>query len=502
MEKKKVVIIGAGVVGSAIARVLSRYENLEVTVLERNIDVGWGTSKANSAVVHPGHEDDQKKYPLRAKFCAKGNRIWHSWAEELDVPIKWPGEIMLAFSVRDLEKLQYYLDLAEKNGVPDVKIVYQDELRELEPNVSPDAIAGLWAPTAGLLAPWDAVISLIENSVDNGVKLHTETEVKDVVVEDGKVKGVQTNNGFFEADIIINAAGLYADVISKKVGINFDITPRKGEYYLIDEDVKERVKRIVHQVPTELTKGVYISETVEGNILIGPSAVNLPLDAKDDVSTTEKYLDYIWESAKKLVAKLPPKSSVIKTFAGLRAEPPSGRWIIEAYDNPKGFINAAGMRSPALASSPAVAEYIAKELIGKKLGVELVEKKNWNPYRKGIKKFKILDDKEKERLIKENPKYGNVLCMCKEVTEAEIIEAIERMKKIGIKTISLDGVKFRTTSMFGWCQGSFCRVRIARVVANYLGIPEWEIPVKDGKTSYGVGDVKAFFNTKQGVDEA
>jgi len=383
MEKKKVVIIGAGVVGSAIARVLSRYENLEVTVLERNIDVGWGTSKANSAVVHPGHEDDQKKYPLRAKFCAKGNRIWHSWAEELDVPIKWPGEIMLAFSVRDLEKLQYYLDLAEKNGVPDVKIVYQDELRELEPNVSPDAIAGLWAPTAGLLAPWDAVISLIENSVDNGVKLHTETEVKDVVVEDGKVKGVQTNNGFFEADIVINAAGLYADVISKKVGINFDITPRKGEYYLIDEDVKERVKRIVHQVPTELTKGVYISETVEGNILIGPSAVNLPLDAKDDVSTTEKYLDYIWESAKKLVAKLPPKSSVIKTFAGLRAEPPSGRWIIEAYDNPKGFINAAGMRSPALASSPAVAEYIAKELIGKKLGVELVEKKNWNPYRKG-----------------------------------------------------------------------------------------------------------------------
>ncbi|MDK2886140.1 MAG: glycerol-3-phosphate dehydrogenase [Thermosipho sp. (in: thermotogales)] len=501
METKKVVVIGAGVVGSAIARVLSKYQNLEVFLLEKNIDVGWGSSKANSAVIHPGHEDDPSKYPLRSKLCVRGNRLWHSWAEELDVPVKWPGELMLAFSERDVEKFQYYLDLAEKNGVPDVKIVYSDELRELEPNASPDAIAGLWAPTAGLIAPWDAVLGLVENAVDNGVKLFTETEVEDIVIENGIVKGVQTNRGFFEADIVINAAGLYADIISKKAGIDFDITPRRGEYYLLEEDVQPRVKRIVHQVPTEITKGVFISETVEGNILIGPSAENLPLDAKDDVSTTKKYLDYIWESAKRLLAKMPPKSSVIKTFAGLRAEPPSGRWIIEAYDNPKGFINAAGMRSPALTSSPAIAEYIVNELIKNKLGVKLVEKKDWNPYRKGIKKFKLLDDRKKEELIKENPKFGNVLCMCKEVTEAEIIEAIERMKKIGIKTISLDGIKFRTTSMFGWCQGSFCRVRIARVAANYLGMPEWKIFVKDNKSSYGVGYVKTFFKTSQGDGE-
>ena len=191
----------------------------------------------------------------------------------------------------------------------------------------------------------------------------------------------------------------------------------------------------------------------------------------------------------------------MKTFAGLRPEPPDGHWIIEAYDRPWGFVNAAGMRSPALASAPAIAEYVVEELLRKKLKLNLRKKENWNPYRKGIRRFKEASEEEKEKLIRENPKYGNVVCMCKEVSEAEIIEAIERMQRIGIKTITLDGIKFRTTSMFGWCQGSFCRIRIAKIVSEKLGIPLWDIAIKDRKVSYGLGNVKTFFIDSKGVEK-
>ncbi|MBC7331502.1 MAG: NAD(P)/FAD-dependent oxidoreductase [Synergistetes bacterium] len=500
IQTKKVAIIGAGIVGAAIARVLSKYENLEVHIFERNADVGWGASKANSAIVHPGHEEDPEKHPLRAKLCAKGNRLWHIWSKELEVPTRWPGELMVAFDDEEIEVARHYLELGEKNGVPGIRLVYGEELRALEPNINPSAVGALWAPTAGVMAPWEGVIALIENAVDNGAKLHTEVEVKKVVTERGRVKGIDTSEGFFEADIVINAAGLYADKISKSVGIDFDITPRKGEYYLFEDDAFPKVTRIVHQTPTPKTKGVYLSVTIEGSLLIGPTAEDLPKEAKEDTSTTREGLDFVWEWAGKLVASLPPKNRVMKTFAGLRPEPPDGKWIIEAYDNPFGFINAAGMRSPALTSAPAIAEYIDKELIQGKLGIKPVEKKFWNPYRKGIRRFRELSDDGKNALISLNPKYGNVICMCKEVTEAEIIEAIERMQKIGIKTITLDGIKFRTLSMFGWCQGSFCRIRVAKIVSEKLGIPVWDVSIKSKKLSYGIGNVKTFFISSKGDD--
>lgn len=500
-ETKKVAIIGAGIVGTAIARLLSQYENLEVHILEKNADVGWGASKANTAIIHPGHEEDPDKHPLRAKLCVRGNRIWHSWVKELDIPAKWPGELMLAFSREDLETAEHYLELGEKNGVPGVRLVYGEELKGLEPNVNPNAVGALWAPTAGQLAPWEAIIALTENAVSNGAKLHTETEVRRIKIENGKVKGVETNNGFIEADIVINAAGLYADQISKSAGIDFEIHPRKGEYYLFEEDALPKVNRIVHQTPTPITKGVYLATTVEGNLMIGPTAEDLPVEAKEDTSTSKKGLSFVWEWAQKLVAELPSKERVMKTFAGLRPEPPGGHWIIEAYDRPWGFVNAAGMRSPALASAPAIAEYVVEELLSKKLKLNLRKKENWNPYRKGIRRLKEASEEEKEKLIRENPKYGNVVCMCKEVSEAEIIEAIERMQRIGIKTITLDGIKFRTTSMFGWCQGSFCRIRIAKIVSEKLGIPLWDIAIKDRKVSYGLGNVKTFFMDSKGVEK-
>lgn len=497
-EVKKVAIVGAGIVGAAIARVLSKYENLDVHIFEKNPDIGWGASKANSAILHPGHEEEPDKYPLRARLCVQGNRLWHIWAEELEIPTKWPGELMVAFNEEELEVARYYLELGERNGVPGIRLVYDDELRALEPNINPSAVGALWAPTAGIIAPWEAVIALIENAVENGVKLHTETEVYEIITEENRVKGINTSSGFFEADIVINAAGVYADKISKSAGVDFDITPRKGEYYLFEEDAFPKVTRIVHQTPTPKTKGVYVSVTIEGNLMIGPTAEDLPKEAKEETSTTKEGLDFIWEWAGKLVADLPPKNRVMKTFAGLRPEPPGGQWVIDAYDKPWGFINAGGMRSPALTSAPAIAEYVTKELLQGKLRLDLREKSSWNPYRRGIKRFRDLCDEEKSELIKMNSKYGNVICMCKEVTEAEIIEAIERMQKIGIKTITLDGIKFRTLSMFGWCQGSFCRIRIARIVAEKLGIPTWDVALKDKKLTYGIGNVKTFFISSKG----
>ena len=486
----KVVIIGAGISGSSVARVLSKYENLEVHLVERKPDVSWGSTKANSAIIHPGHEDDPKKYPKRAYFCVRGNRLWHQWVKELDIPARFPGEIMLAYNDEDIKKLEYYLKLGQINGVPGLRIVYKDELEHLEPNVNPNAIAGLYAPTCGNLAPWEAVIALVENAVDNGVKVHLETEVTGIKIEDGHVKGVVTNRGFIEADIVINAAGLYADKISKMAGIDyFSIWPRKGQYYLFDEDAEPKVTRILHPTPTPITKGVYVSTTVEGTLLLGPTAEDLPEEMKEDTSTTREGLDYIWKEAHRLVKKLPPKSKIIKTFAGLRPEPTTRDFIIEAYDDPWGFINVAGIRSPGLASAPAIA-YHVRDLIVEKLGIKLKEKKKWNPYRRGITRFAELPREKQNELIKKDPRYGNVVCMCKGVTEGEIIEAIERMKKIGVKTITLDGVKFRSLAMFGTCQGSFCRLRIALIIARETGIPLWKVTIKGPGTEYAIGDVK------------
>lgn len=501
-QKKKVVIIGAGVVGSSIARVLSQYENLEVHLLEKNADAGMGVSKANTAIIHPGHEDDPKKYPLRAKLCVKGNRLWHQWVKELGIPAKFPGELMIAVEEEDMKVAEHYLELAQKNGVPGVRLVDNEELLALEPNANPNAAGALWAPTAGVMASPMAAPALVENAVANGVKFHPETEVVGIKIERGEVKGIETNNGFFEADLVINAAGLYSDKISKMAGIDyFTVHPRKGEYYVFDDDAQPKVTRILHQTPTPITKGVYVITEMNDGLMIGPTAQDLPEDAKEDTSTTKEGLDFVWEWAQKLVKELPPKSKVIRTFAGLRPEPPDGRWIIEAYDDPLGFINVAGIRSPGLTSAPAIAYYVAEELIEKKLDIKLTEKSHWNPYRK-VFWFKHLPRDKQNELIQKNPAYGNVVCMCREITEGEIVDVIHRMQEMGVKTITLDGIKMRTGSMAGTCQGSYCRIRIARIVARETKIPLWKVSLKGSGTEYGIGDVKVLLREKEGEANA
>ncbi|MEM0004745.1 MAG: NAD(P)/FAD-dependent oxidoreductase [Desulfurococcaceae archaeon] len=496
-DKYRVVIVGAGVVGSSIARVLSMYENFDITLVEKEPDVGWGASKANTSIVHPGHEEEPDVHPLRAKLCVKGNEMWRTWAKELEIPVTFPGELMVFTNDEEEKKAREYIKLARLNNVPGVRIIYQEELRVLEPNIAREAKGAVYAPTGGLISPFEAVIAVVENAVENGVKLMTETEVLGVKVSEGRVKGVETNRGFIEADIVINAAGLYSDKITHSAGVelNFQVKPRKGEYLLFDEDIPVKPTRVLHTTPTPITKGVYAITTVHGNVLIGPTAEDLPIEAKGDASTSVKGLDYVYQEASKLLREMPPRSRVIRTFAGLRPEPPGGHWLIKAYSDPWGFVNAAGIRSPGFTSAPAIAEYVAN-LISETFDIKLVKKTNWNPYRRDITRLNNRPLSEIDELIKKNPAYGEIVCYCKTVSKAEILEAVDRMIKTGIKTITLDGLKFRTYAGFGMCQGAFCRWRIAKIVSEKLGVPLYDVTVK--RTKYGIGDVKTLWVERKG----
>jgi len=490
MEKMKVAIIGAGISGASIARVLSRYENLEVHLIEKAHDVSCGVSKANTALIHGGYDDDPEKYPIRAKLCIRGNRLWHQWVKELEISHIWSGALIVAIKEKDFDELEKLLERGRKNNVPEMRIVDREELFHLEPNITKKAIGALWVPIVGQIGPIIAVIALVENAILNGVKTHLETEVRGIKVEDGEVKGVETNNGFIEADIVINAAGLYADEIARMVGIDyFEIHPRKGEYWLFDDTVPGP-RRVLFPTPTPISKGIVVTTEISGHLMIGPNAQDLPPEEKDNLATTREGLEEVWEGAKKLWPQLPPRSKVIRTFAGLRAEPTGGDFIIKSEKEVWGFINVAGIRSPGLTSAPAIAYEVA-DIIERDLGIELKEKAKWNPYRKEITHFFMMTPEQANEAVKKNPAYGKIVCRCNNVSEGDILEAIERMKFIGVKTPSIDSVKFRTKATTGTCQGSFCRVKMVQLLAKEYGIEPWRVTLKGKGSEIGVGDVKA-----------
>jgi glycerol-3-phosphate dehydrogenase len=484
----KVAVVGAGVVGASIARVLTMYEGFEVVLVEREPDVGWGVSKANTSVIHPGHEEDPRQHPLRAKLCVEGNRLWRRWVRELDIPARWPGELMVFASPEEEREARKYVELAKLNGVPGVRLVYGRELLALEPNVNPQALGAVYAPTAGTVSPFEAVTAIVENAVENGARLLVETEVLRVRVEGGEVKGLETTRGFVEADIVVNAAGLWADEVSRSAGVEpeFRIRPRRGEYLLFDEDVRGKPARILHTVPTPVTKGVYALTTVHGNLLLGPTAEDLPPEAKDEAGTTREGLGRVLSEAAKLLREVPPPSKVIRTFAGLRPEPPGGEWLVKAYEDPRGFVNVAGIRSPGLTAAPALAHYVAG-LISEAYGIELRRREGWNPRRVGIARLAGKSLREIDGMARANPDYGEIVCYCKMVSKAEVLEAIERIRRIGARP-TIDGVKFRVQAGFGRCQGSFCRWRVALLIAQATGRPLHEVLV--GRGAYAVGDVK------------
>lgn len=470
--KTNVTIIGGGIVGTAIARELSRYD-ANILLVEKEPDIAFGGStKANTGIIHAGYHDDPRT--LMAKLCPPGNALWSKLAYELDVPFKRAGSFVVALKEEDLHVLKELKRRGIRNKVPDLEIIEEyDRLCEMEPNLNREAMAVLYAPTAGITCPYEMAIALAENATRNGVKILLGTEATGITVEKGGVKGVRTNKGNIETDYVINAAGLWADDISAVAGIgHFTITPRKGEYLIFDKELSGFVNHVLFLVPTPISKGIAVTPTVDGNLVVGPNACDI--EDKTDLTTTSAGLKEILGSALNLVPKLSlKKDTIIANYAGLRAESNTGDFIIELYDEVMDFINVAGVKSPGLTSAPAIAEMVVNLL--QKAGLELKEKEAFNPYRKSIdRSIRELFFGKAEKLIARDASYGHVICRCEHVTEGEVVEAVRR----GAAT--LDGIKYRTRAGMGRCQGGFCGPHVIKILARELGIPAEDVTKRGG----------------------
>ena len=469
-----VIIIGAGVTGCAVARYLSRYQG-SALVLERAEDVCCGTSKANSAIIHAGF--DAAHGSLMAKMNVQGSRMVPGLAKELDFPFQMNGSLVVCMSKEDLPKLQALYENGVKNGVEQLEIVDSKRLHELEPNVSKDAVAALWAPTGGIVCPFNMTIALAENANANGVDFRFNTKVTGFTRgEEGWT--VHTEQGDFRTRYVVNAAGVYADVLHNMVSPRkLHITPRRGDYCLLDRQVGGFVSHTVFQLPGKLGKGVLVSPTVHGNIIVGPTAIDI--EDRDGTNTTAAGLEELISKAGISVDNLPIRQT-ITSFAGLRAHEDHHEFVIGEAEDAPGFVDCAGIESPGLTSAPAIGLTVA-ELLREKLGLR--EKEDFIATRKGLLDPKSLTWDAYQALIRENPAYGQIICRCEQVTEGEIIEAIRR--PLGAR--SLDGVKRRTRAGMGRCQAGFCSPRVMEILARELGVSQAEITKCGGASRLIVG---------------
>lgn len=464
-----VIIIGAGVSGCAIARELSRYK-MKTMVLEKALDVCEGTSKANSGIAHAGY--DAKPGTLKAKLNVEGSRRMKALSEELDFPYKQNGSLVLCFDEKDRSKLEELKKRGECNGVPDIRILNREEVLSLEPGAGEQVVSALYAPTGAIVCPFGLTIALAENAAVNGVEFQFGTKVK-VIRKAAEGYLIETNKGSFETKLVINAAGVYADELHNMVSEEkMKLTPRRGEYLLCDKLSKGIPSHTLFQLPTALGKGVLVTPTVHGNLLIGPTAEDI--EDKEGIETTAEGMELIREKAALSVKELPLRQ-VITSFAGLRAHGGEDFIIKEVPDAP-GFIDVAGIESPGLTCAPAIGVYVAD--IVKKL-LSLAEKENFIAERRGIPSMALASGQERQRLILENPAYANVICRCEMVTEGEIIDAIRR--PVGARTT--DGIKRRTRAGMGRCQSGFCNPKVVEILARELGVDESEV-LKSGEDSW------------------
>jgi glycerol-3-phosphate dehydrogenase len=481
------VIIGAGITGCSIARELSRYD-LNITVVEKEEDVACGTSKANSAIVHAGF--DAAPGTWKAKLNVEGNKLYPALCEELDVPLVMNGSLVVAVTEEEEKALEELLERGKINGVKYLSIIGKDELHAMEPNLSPNARAALNAPTGGLVCPYELTIALAENANQNGVKFLLNAPVIDIEVLEDSSFLVKTPKGSIRSKYVINAAGLFADEISKMAGAEeYSITPRKGEYLIFDKHFGNLVSKAIFPTPTKISKGILVCPTVDGNIFIGPNSNNI--EDKNDTSVNPPGIKEIIEGGKKLVPDLPLKN-IITSFAGLRAVSNTNDFIIEASKKVRGFINVGGIQSPGLTSAPAIA-IMVREILQEQ-GVTLKEKPDFIPQRPKKVRFRELDNKERSKLIEQNPAFGHVICRCETVTEAEIIDAIKR--PVGAR--SIDAVKRRTRAGMGRCQGGFCSPRVLEIIARDLGIAPLEITKKGPDSNMLVARIKEFLQVEGG----
>lgn len=470
-----IAIIGAGAVGAMTARELMRYK-LSVCILEKENDVAMGATKANSAIVHAGF--DAEPGTLKAKLNVRGSEMMESVTGELSVKYRRNASLVIGFSDNDRKTLQSLLERGEKNGVKGLRIIEKDELHKKEPNLSDGALCALYAPTGAIVCPYELCIAAVGNAMDNGADLKLNFEVTDIKrTSDCYI--ISSPGGEVSAKYIVNAAGLFADSVAKLMGDgSFSIHPRKGEYILLDKDCGMLSDSTLFSTPTEKGKGILLSPTVDGNFLLGPTAVDS--EDKNDKGTTAEGFSQIISQASRSISDL-PLGKTITSFCGLRAVGSTGDFIINAHG---GFVNAAGIESPGLSASPAIAEYIVELLRG--LGLKLDKNPDFNPIRRSAHCFRNADFDEKNEIIKKNPTFGKIVCRCESVTEGEIIEAIRTNP--GARDI--DGVKRRTRSGMGRCQGGFCLPHVAEILSRELDIPFESVTKFGGNSKITFGKTK------------
>ncbi|PKM51186.1 MAG: FAD/NAD(P)-binding oxidoreductase [Firmicutes bacterium HGW-Firmicutes-7] len=470
-----VVVIGAGIAGTFIARELSRYD-LKIAIVEKTNDVANSTTMANSAIIHAGYDAPANK--KKGYFNAKGNALYDQVCEELDVPFKRIGSLVVAFSEEDKITLQKLYDNGVEVGVPDMEILNQEQVLAMEPNLNQEILGALHAPSGGVISPWEMAIALAENAMENGAELFLNKEVKDMKKDDDKFT-LYFEDGTMEAKYVINCAGLYSDKINNMVAAPlFEIKPRRGQYYILDKSEGNLVSKVIFQCPSEKGKGILVSPTVHGNLLVGPDSE--PINNRDDISTSRDALDMIRETAL-LTCKNIPYGKVIRSFSGVRSTADYGDFIIGESPEVKGLINIGGFESPGLSSAPAVANYVVDLM--KQITGGLTEKADFNPRRRPFIRFEELPEDEKAELVRKDPKYGRVICRCEVITEGEIVDAIHR--KAGATTVK--GVKKRTRAGMGRCQGGFCSPRVVEILARELKCDVKDIKL-DGPSSYILSD--------------
>lgn len=472
-----VIIIGAGVSGAASARELSRYQ-VKACVLEKEEDVCCGTSKANSAIVHAGY--DAANGSLMAKLNVQGNKMMEQLSKDLDFEFIRNGSLVVCTDEENRGGLEELLERGRKNGVEGLRIIERDELVKMEPNISDEAVAALYAPTGGIVCPFNLNIALAENAYTNGVEFRFNTDVENIEKVEGGFR-LMTNQGIYEAKCVVNAAGVYADKIHNMVSQEkLTIIPRRGDYCLLDKTAGQHVKSTIFALPNKYGKGVLVTPTVHGNLLVGPTAIDI--ENKDGVNTTRAGLDEVITKSANTVKNIPMRQ-VITSFAGLRAHEERHEFIIRELPEVPGFVDCAGIESPGLSSCPAIGCMVADIVKGI---LDLKENPDFVGTRKGVLRPETLSMEERNVLIKEQPAYGNIICRCEMVTEGEILDAIHR--PLGAR--SLDGVKRRTRAGMGRCQAGFCSPRTMEILSRELSMDMMDITKSGGESKIVVGTNK------------
>ena len=478
------VVIGGGVIGSSIARELSKYK-LDICVLEKELDVCCETSGRNSGVLHAGFNN--KPGTLMAKFCVEGNENFDEVAKELDIPFKRTGKLVVGFTDEDKEKLIKMKEQGEKNKVKGLEIIDKEKIKALSPFV--EGNFALYSPTTGILNPFIYTIAMAENACENGVDYFLDNEVIDIKRVDENLYEIKTNKQIYKTKYIINSAGLNSDKIGKMVGINeYNIYPCRGEYFILDQKVGKYLNMPAYPVPNPKSGGlgIHLTPSVDGNVFIGPSSEYI--DSKDDYSTTKEIMDLLIQDGGRIFPHI-KKEHFIRNFSGIRPKLVGKNqggyddFKIELRKDIPNFINLTGIESPGLTSAVPIAKYIVSLLSQKE---NLEKNHNFNKYRKGIETFKDKTIEEQKRLIENDENYGEVICRCETITKAEILAAINN--PLGVETVT--GIKYRTRAMMGRCQGGYCQTRITKMIKEIKHKKEEEILYNRKNSNMFVGKVR------------